>query len=119
MKRLIALLLVLALTVSCLPAVFAQAPGEPEAADVWETITRIENQALSSTRMRVDTAEAQAMLFADLTDEVEEAVTSSAEYVPDSLVRNGDVLFWDTKDGVGMGYSPRLRAQMRVSGNPQ
>ena len=116
MKRLTALLLALLLVLSILPTSFAARP-EPEQQDIWDQIARIEDQAARRTRA-ADT-EARAAAYAGAVDRIAEAVTASSDYVSGSLIRNGDHLFWDRKDGTGCGYSPRLRARIRESAKPQ
>ncbi len=84
------------------------ADAEP---DVWVQIERYENERLAE--QGIEAARADARDFAAMTDGVVRIVENWSGYVPGSLVRNGDHLFWDGVDGTGHGYSPRLRAKLR------
>ena len=117
MKKWIALLLTLAMLLSLVPTALAAAPkAEEPPRDIWEIISEIEDQAAHTTRAA--TTETRAAAYAGAVDQIAEAITASSEYVEGSLIRNGDHLFWDQKDGTGCGYSPRLRARIRETAIP-
>ncbi len=113
MKRWIAILLAtLLLPIGMLiPAHGGVAEDVP---DVWTLIERYEDSELSLNKRR--TAEATAADYAAMTDGVADVVKDWAGYVEGSMERHGDFLFWDGTDGLGYGYSPRLREKLR-SGN--
>ena len=83
--------------------------------DIWALIGTIEDEALSGKKSAKTTTEE----YAELTDAVEQAVLAWDGYVEDSLIRNGAVLFWDGKDGIGYGYHPSLRAKMNNAGTTE
>ena len=114
MRKWIALLLALVMTVLMAPTAFAFG-GASSVTDIWAEIERIEENAVAGESI---TAEARAQAYADAVDQIAAAVKASADYVPGSLVRNGDILFWDTVDGIGCGYSPRLRARIQDTAVP-
>ena len=115
MRKWIALLLALVMTVLMAPTAFAFG-GSAQTTDVWTEIERIEENAVKGADSI--TAEARAQAYAGAVDQIAAAVKASADYVPGSLVRNGDFLFWDTTDGTGCGYSPRLRARVAETAIP-
>ena len=115
MKRLIALLLCLALLVSMAPNIFAQNVAEPE--DLWDQIQRLEDSVYKPGRT-INVAQAE-QAYAGAIEEIIQLVESSADFVPGSIVRNGDFFFWDQKDGTACGYSPRLRARIRETARPE
>ncbi len=115
MKRWFALLLALVMTLLLVPTAFAA--GSTEAgADIWDQIAAIEANAVKS-KGTVD-LETRTRAYEGAVDQIAAAVEASADYVPGSLIRNGDVLFWDTVDGQGCGYSPRLRARVAETAIP-
>ena len=109
MKRFLALMLVCVLVLGLIPTGFAaqrQDDATPltEAdyvtADLmWDALTEKEALMLSKRAP-----------VSKLVDALIETVTSSPYYEEDSLIRNGDHFFWETKDGIACGYSPRLSA---------
>lgn len=116
MKRLIAILLVLAMLP--LPVVFSadsslqpestQIPDEAYDAvgeDVWDDIYALEQSEIIATRGTSATAQD----YAALTDEIVDIVIDSETYEEDTLVVNGSVVFWQTTSGITCGYSPELR----------
>ena len=115
MKKLIALILALILIFSVSPLAFA-ASGSAAERDIWDTILEIEENAANNAR--ANSTSTRELAYADAVDQIAEAVTSYSKYVPGSLIRNGDHLFWDETDGTGCGYSPRLRARIRESVDP-
>ena len=112
MKRLMALLLAAILLLSVLPLVSAETKTD-EPADIWDTIRQIENEAAPTATKNKENALAEA--YAGCVDRIVAAVEASDSYVPDSLFRKGDNVFWQTKDGVANGYSPSLRAKLHTS----
>ena len=100
MRKWIALLLALVMTLLLIPTAFAFG-GSAGTTDVWAEIERIEENAVKR-RGAADT-ESRAQAYAGAVDQIAAAVAASSDYVPGSLIRNGDVLFWDTVDGQGCG----------------
>ncbi len=115
MKRFLALLLTLVMLLSLLPTAIA-APQKGQKIDVWEEICRMEDRATAKCRAADTTSRTAA--YSEIVDQIIQVVVSSEDYVPESLVRHGDFFFWDSKDGTGNGYSPRLRAKIRESAQP-
>ncbi len=110
MKRLTAILLA-ALLLLPLGWMTPRGTSADAEADIWVQINAYEDEALKE--QGVDAVDATAQNYAAMTDGVAAIVESWSGYVPGSLVRNGDHLFWDGKDGTGYGYSPRLRQKLR------
>ncbi len=113
MKRIFALILVLALVLSLLPGVFAAKAEDPAPAPLTE-----EDYALADLMWEELVAEESFQLAkkAPVSHTVEAliaTVTASPYYEEDSLIRNGDHFFWETTDGIACGYSPRLSAMAR------
>lgn len=108
-RRFIAIFLAMLLV---LPLGFAMAKADGEtpktSEDIWEQINAIEETKLFSRKNTEPTTKD----FANLTDDVEKIVLAWDGYVEGSLVRNGDVLFWDGVDGTGYGYLPHQREKM-------
>ncbi len=118
MKRMLALLLVCALTLGMLPGVFAAERKDKAAALteedyatadlMWEAVNEKESLMLSKRAP-----------ISKIVDALVETVTASPYYEEDSLSRNGDHFFWETTDGIACGYSPRLAALGReAEGDP-
>ena len=119
MKRFLALLLAVILACSMIPATYAAPEGDksPEKIeDVWAAIAQIEDNACQARR--AVSMEEKVIAYEGAVDLIADAVVRSADYVPGSLIRNGSFLFWDTVDGQGCGYSPRLRARIRETAIP-
>ena len=106
LKRLLALLL----SALLLPIGIFAIPGETQADtadDLWAAITAYEDKQFSD--QHISAANAEEKDYAALTDGVIALVENWSGYVPGSLVRNGDFFIWDGTDGIGYGYSPRMR----------
>ena len=116
MKKWIAMLLALILILSVLPPVSAAEDQTPETEDIWTVITRIEDLAAGCAK--ADSAQSRSAAYAACTDLIISAVENSENFVPGSIVRHGDFFYWDETDGTACGYSPRLRAQIRESADP-
>ncbi len=113
MKRFLALLLILALSLSLLPMTFAAKTETPSTEPLKE-----ENYALADLMWEEINTKEESMLAkkAPVSHTVEAliaTVTASPYYEEDSLIRNGDHFFWETTDGIACGYSPRLSALAR------
>lgn len=119
MKRLIAILLVLALlpvpvTLAAQTETVVEDDVIPTRAyeavneDVWADIVALESSEIHAKRGKNATQED----YAALADEVEEIVTASSTYVEGTLNRNGDFISWETTEGVTCGYSPDLRKRV-------
>ena len=109
MKKWIALLLVVVLTMSLFPTVTA-AEKKADSSDIWAEIARIEDSVINAETVQT---EAAAAAYAANVDEIIAAVEASDAYVPGSIIRHGDFFYFTTTDGQVNGYSPRLRAAIR------
>lgn len=112
MKRLIAILLAVVLSIGLLPS-FAAAQGggndetpyelrHPKAIEVWKTIERAETEAVAEKGSYSDAAEAAYAI-----------VAASDTTEAGSLERHGEAFFWRTVDGAACGYNPVFRARVR------
>ena len=113
MKRFLAFLLIVALSLSLLPMTFAAKAEIPSSEPLTE-----EDYALADLMWETVIAKEDSMLAkkAPLSKTVEAliaTVTASPYYEEDSLIRNGDHFFWETTNGIPCGYSPRLSAMAR------
>lgn len=107
LKRLLALLLSAMMLLSIgLVAVHGETQADT-ADDLWAAITAYEDARFSEQHISAATADERD--YAALTDDVIALVENWNGYVPGSLVRNGDFFCWDGRDGIGYGYSPRMR----------
>ncbi len=107
MKRFFPFLLICALVLGMIPTTLAaEVQSEATAltqedyitADLmWDAVNAKEAELRSKRAPLRQTVEA-----------IVSVVTESPYYAEDSLIRNGDHLFWETKDGIPCGYSPRL-----------
>ena len=82
--------------------------------EVWEAIAALEEEKIVRVRGRAASADA----YAALVDEIIALVEASDSFREGSIERHGDFFYWVTTDGQVNGYSPRLRAQMHESGDP-
>lgn len=116
MKRLFALLLVLAMVLGLMPGVFAVEP-----ADIPDTAPLTDEDYVLADLMWEEVNDKEASMLvkkASISHTVEaliSTVTSSPYYAEDSLIRNGDHFFWETTDGIPCGYSPRLSATAQAA----
>ena len=108
-KRILTLLLALALILSLLPAAPAAAQEDVKK-DLWASIASIEEQ--TELCKSPDTLQARAAAFAENADAVCAVVEASPAYVPGSLIRNGSFLSWRTTDGIVNIWSPMSRARL-------
>ena len=129
-KRLFAILLVLTMIVGLLPTIAFAREANVEAIesqheelqaiptgasdDLWEAITALENEKIVNVRGKNATSED----YAKLVDEIIKMVEASDTFREGSIERHGDFFYWVTTDGQVNGYSPRLRAEVRATGNP-
>ena len=112
MKRVLALLLVIVLSIGLLPSsASAQGGGiddtpyetrYPQAIEIWETIERAETETVSRSGSFSDAAAAAYAI-----------VEASASTAPGSLERHGEAFFWHTTDGAACGYNPAFRERVR------
>ena len=112
MKRLLVLLLVLAMVLGSFPTVFAV----KSAKETPDRVLTDEDFILADLMWEEVNAKEEAMKAkkAPVSKTVEAliaTVTASPYYEEDSLIRNGDHFFWETTNGIACGYSPRLSAQ--------
>jgi len=94
-------------------------PDEPEGEapvdDIWDQIGALEENLSNTGKRGAPSTEIQKLTAADfaaLTDNVQETVLNWDGYVDGSLVRNGDVLFWEGEDGIPYGYFPDAREKL-------
>ena len=127
LKRLLAFLLTIGMVCGLLPTLafatdteinpdpvpIAQEAYDAVTADVWQNIETIEDTKVIAKRG----TSADASSYAAIIDDVIATVEASDTYVEGSINRNGDFFTWETTEGVVCGYSPRLRAQVRATGN--
>ncbi len=108
MKRLLAMLLLIAMVLSLIPTVFAVerdrgtvlTPEDYALADlIWDELYATE-ELMTAKRAPVSKT-VEALI---------DTVTASPYYEEGSLSRNGDHFFWETVDGIACGYSPRMSA---------
>ena len=111
MKRLIAILLSALLLLPLGLVMHTDGASADTVDDLWAQITEYEDSRLSA--MGIMPSQATGSDFGSLSDGIAAIVKSWSGYVPGSLVKNGDHLFWDGTDGMGYGYSPRMREKMR------
>ncbi len=112
-KRLLSLVLVLALLVPIMPAASAQ-PEEPTAADyaqadgLFAQIEAMENAP--SKKNASQTA---------ITNAAEALVKRAPDYAAGSLERNGNVLTWWTEGGIHCTYNPYMRQKREQMVTPE
>ena len=82
--------------------------------DIWAQITSYENKQFEERGIKASKATERD--FSGMVGGVIKIVEAWDGYVPGSLERNGDFLIWDGKDGMGYGYSPRIRKTLRSEG---
>ncbi|MCQ2419300.1 MAG: S-layer homology domain-containing protein, partial [Clostridia bacterium] len=104
MKRLLAMLLVLVMALGLLPTAALAAKCDT-AEDLWQQLKQLEDSKIRPKRGEKVTEDD----FAAIIDDVVKVVEASSAYRKGTLVRHGDFLFWETKDGEVCGYSPRIR----------
>lgn len=93
--------------------------------DIWAEIDALEASAISGRKgapaagaepedliVEDEPQKLTAVDFANMTDDVEQMVLDWDGYVAGSLVRNGDVLFWEGEDGIPYGYFPDAREKL-------
>lgn len=114
-RRLLALLLALAMLLSLLP-VLASAQ-EPE--DLWAKIIAYENAKLRTKRSETKTPTAAD--YAALSADIAEMVMASDNYTEGTCTYDGTnaMFFWEDANGEPQGYSPTLRATRRRTANGQ
>ncbi len=112
-KRLLALILMLLMVISMLPAVHAGARTAADG-DVWTRISAFEDAALARRALRANAAPTAAD-FAAISEDVEELIVKSGDCVPGSVIRHGSFFYWTAINGDVCGYSPALRAKMRAA----
>ena len=109
-RKIISLILSV-LTISGVLTLFSYGNNAPE--DIWQVITDYENSRLEK-KYGKGLKKATSQEFASLSDGIAEIVESWSGYLPGSIERHGDFIFWDGTDGIGYGYSPFLRERMRT-----
>ena len=123
-KRLLALLLVLAMVCTLLPTVAFAAEEEMPQIDyiTAEDDALVEADVLSDidsyfTETAKRDGERTLADYVAATDDLKELVQASDTYVEDSLIERGDGFFWQTTAGITCGYFPkdRYEADQRVA----
>ena len=115
-KRFLALLLMIAMVFSLLPAI-AFAEGGTETADLWAQIIAYENEHIRRTRSVDDTvSEAD---YAALSGQIAELVMASDDYKEGTCTYDGSnsMFFWENAEGEPQGYAPYLRAKIENGSN--
>ena len=116
MKKIIALILALILTLSVSPLAFASSQGGAQQRDIWDMISDIEQNAARKTR--ANNVESLTDAYRNAVDEMIEAVEASSDYVPGTLERHGNFFFWVDTKGDPNGYSPSYRAKRQIGAIP-
>ena len=124
-KRLFALLLVLAMVMSVLPAAFAEGASISGRGDASRVYTEADNAILDNdvfAKIADVTAGAASRMggisrmteanYIALVPQVVEAIESSETYVPGTLQQNGNFLVWMTTTGMPCCYDPRMEAEL-------
>ncbi len=120
MKKLISVLLLVAMVLSLLPVSVIAAKNEQPfeitakatatiKEDVWDVIDAYEDENVVAKRA----GKLSANDFAKVSYEIEELVKKTDTYVEGSINRNGDFFTWETTEGIVCGYSPELRYRER------
>ena len=107
MKRLCALLLVCAMLLGLVPTAFAaNETAEPTVYTEEDYVTAdLLWEGIHDTREKMEDLKATTE---KTTEAIISVITSSPYYAEDTLIRNGNHIFWETIDGIPCGYSPRL-----------
>ena len=124
-KRLFALLLVLVMVLSLMPATFALGKASTDRplldnaneildADVFAKIADVEAAAAKPMGGISRMTEAD---FVSLVPNVVKAIESSETYVPGTLQKNGNFLVWQTTTGMPCCYDPRMEAELHNTVN--
>ena len=101
-RRILSLLLALALCLSLAPAAGAAEAGQTDG--VWAAIEALEQQELPD---RPTAADCERLL-----PQVEALVTAREDYIPGSGTYKDGVFRWRTADGTACGYDPELRTRI-------
>ena len=120
MKKLISVLLLIAMMLSLLPTGVIAAKNEQSEEisakamatineDVWSVIDAYEDENIVAKRG----AKITANDYAKISYEIEELVKKTDTYVEGTINRNGDFFTWETTEGIVCGYSPELRYRER------
>ena len=112
MKRILAVLLAIALSIGLAPSLASAQGGTlddtpfevryPHAIDIWKTIERTENDMIAK----------QGASFVDAARAAYAIVEASETTEPGSLERHGEAFFWHTVDGAACGYNPGFRERV-------
>ena len=117
-KRVLCLLLVLVLTGSMLPTVFATGSG-----DESTVLTDEDYASADAVFAQIDAMEdapaTKNASEAELTDKAIALVMASDSYVDGSLERNGDSFTWMTTDGIRCLYSSQTRDRKSLKDNKE
>ena len=116
MKKIIALILAIVLTLSVSPLAFAGSSSVTAEPEIWDLISEIERNAAEQTNST--TVDSLTAVYSSAVDEIIDAVTSSSHYVPGTLERHGNFFFWVDDKGDPNGYSPSYRAKRQIGAIP-
>ena len=121
LKRILSLVLVLAMILSVMPTVLAEGSrvsGEANAAkpisaraneiveaDVFAAIAELEAEAAHPMGGQSRMTEAD---YVNLVPQVKRVIMNSETYVPGTLQANGNFLVWQTTVGIPCCYDPRM-----------
>ena len=113
MKRILALLLVIVLSIGLVPSTANAQGGRiddtpfekryPQAIEIWNEIEQVENEQI----------EVQGASYTDAAEAAYAIVEASDLTMPGSIFRNGEAFYWRTVDGAACGYNPGFRERVR------
>ncbi len=111
MRRIIAVLLALVLTVGFVPTLASAQSGDgdaafaeryPQAVEIWKSIEQAENEQIAKRSGSFSEAAKKAYALVEASESTE----------PGSLERHGEAFFWRTVDGAACGYNPAFRERV-------
>ena len=108
-KRILSVLLVLAMLAAFLPAGMVTAAESVESGALTDADYRRVDAVFAQIEEMENAPAKKNSTQTELTDGAVDIVTASDSYVEGSLVRNGDSFTWQTDSGIRCVYSPRMR----------
>ncbi len=106
MKRFLALLLALTMITGLMPTVFAT--GDEDVIVYTEEDYVTADLLWEKVNAKEDEMKNKKATVKQTTEAIVAEITSSPYYAENTLIRNGEYIFWETVDGIPCGYSPRL-----------